>query len=149
MKVSVFQDNLTLADHHQRGATQLHALKDVVLGGLKHTCGVIRCLEESSLQQHKTENVLYKVSYAKLTLRGPRREEEGLKCSTLSLNLTLSQILCHSSPCSLLLSAWHVQTLALSQPGPDALWYHCLSHLLPLCSFTFLSAVFPPLPFRV
>lgn len=36
MQVSIFQNDLSLANHHQRGSTQLHALKDVVLSSLKH-----------------------------------------------------------------------------------------------------------------
>lgn len=36
VQVPVFQDDLPLANHHEWGSTQLHALKDIVLSSLKH-----------------------------------------------------------------------------------------------------------------
>lgn len=35
MQVPILQNNLPLANHHEWGSTQLHALKDVVLSSLK------------------------------------------------------------------------------------------------------------------
>lgn len=42
MQVPVLQDDLALANHHERGSTQLHALKDIVLSSLKHRQWIIR-----------------------------------------------------------------------------------------------------------
>lgn len=36
MQVPVFQNNLPLANHHERCPAQLHALEDVVLSRLRH-----------------------------------------------------------------------------------------------------------------
>lgn len=38
VQVPIFQDNLTLANHHLWRSTQLHAFKDVVLSSLEHKC---------------------------------------------------------------------------------------------------------------
>lgn len=42
MKGAVLEDNLALADDHQRGATALHAFEDVVLERLEERVGEFR-----------------------------------------------------------------------------------------------------------
>lgn len=42
MKGAILEDNLALADDHQRGATALHAFEDVVLERLEERAGEFR-----------------------------------------------------------------------------------------------------------
>lgn len=58
MQVPIFQNNLPLTNHHERGSTQLHSLEHIVLSHLQHTRKTMRERRSSAAEAEVAEGLV-------------------------------------------------------------------------------------------